>query len=81
MMVHIFAGADTSMLEFIFPIIINLIPLALLALFVWVIVWFVKSLMRWREDGQRLQIEVGKLADEVQQIRKQMENRQPQDSD
>jgi hypothetical protein len=58
------------MLKFIFLIIINLIPLAL---FVWGIVWFVKYLMRWREDGQRLRMEVGKLADELQQIRKQNE--------
>jgi hypothetical protein len=58
------------MLKFIFLIIINLIPLAL---FVWGIVWFIKYLMRWREDGQRLRMEVGKLADELQQVRKQNE--------
>lgn len=54
------------MWKFILLIIVNLIPLALL---VWGIVWFIKYLMRWRQDGQRLRMEVGKLADEVQQIR------------
>jgi sensor domain CHASE-containing protein len=63
--------------KFILLIIVNLIPLALC---VWGIVWFIKYLMRWREDGQRLRMEVGKLADEVQQIRKQMGNRQSEDS-
>jgi sensor domain CHASE-containing protein len=65
------------MWKFILLIIVNLIPLALC---VWGIVWFIKYLMRWREDGQRLRMEVGKLADEVQQIRKQMGNRQSEDS-
>jgi hypothetical protein len=51
------------MWKFILLIIVNLIPLALC---VWGIVWFIKH---WRQDGQRLRMEVGKLADEVQQIR------------
>ena len=55
-----------SMWKFILLIIVNLIPLALC---VWGIVWFIKYLIRWRQDGQRLRMEVGKLADELQQIR------------
>ena len=58
-----------SMWKFIFLIIVNLIPLALC---VWGIVWFIKYLIRWRQDGQRLRMEVGKLADEVQQIRQEL---------
>jgi hypothetical protein len=78
MMIHILAGAETSRLTLIFIAIINLI---VPALFVCGIVWGVRYLKRWHRDGQRLRMEVGKLADEVQQIRKQMENRQLEDSD
>ncbi len=78
MIIDILASAPHTMLGFIFLIIVNLIPLAL---FVWGIVWFIKYLIRWRQDGQRLRMEVGKLADEVQQIRKQMGGRQPDGSD
>jgi hypothetical protein len=81
MMIHILASAPHTMLGFISPIIVNLIPLIPLALFIWGIVWFVKYLMRWREDGQRLRMEVGKLADELQQLRKQMKDKQSEDSD
>ncbi len=38
-------------------------------LFIWGIVWLVKYLNRGRQEQQRLRFEVGKLADEVGQIR------------
>jgi len=62
----------------IFPLILNLLPIIL---FVWVIVWVVRYLIRWRRDSPRLRMEVGKLADELQQIRKQMKDKQSEDSD
>jgi hypothetical protein len=55
--------------KFILLIIVNMIPLALC---VWGIVWFIKYLMRWRQDGQRLRMEVGKLAEEVHLIRQEL---------
>ncbi len=45
------------------------------------VIWIIRSLVRNKRENQRLRLEVGKLADEVQQIRKQMENRQLEDSD
>jgi len=52
----------------IFPIILNLLPIIL---FVWGIVWVVRYLKRWRQDSQRLRMELGKLAEEVHLMRQE----------
>ena len=62
----------------IFPIILNLLPIIL---FVSVIVWVVRFLIRGRQDNQRLRMEIAKLADELQQIRKQVKDKQSGNSD
>ena len=52
-------------------VLLNLIPFFL---FVWGVVWLVRYLKRGREEQQRLRLELGKLAEEVQQIRRQLKN-------
>jgi Sec-independent protein translocase protein TatA len=39
-------------------------------------IWVIRSLIRNQRENQKLRLEVGKLADEVQQIRKKNENKQ-----
>ena len=41
-------------------------------LIIWGIVWFVKYLNRGREENQRLRLELGKLAEEVHQLRQDL---------
>ena len=53
----------------IFLFILNLVPLCLI---IWGIVWFVKYLKGGRQEQQRLRMELGKLADELQQIRQEL---------
>ena len=57
------------------------IMLIVIVLPIVVVVFIVKSIIRSKRENQRLRLEVGKLADEIQQIRKQMGGRQPEDSD
>ncbi len=45
------------------------------------VIWIIRSLIRNKRENQRLRLEVGKLADEIQQIRKQTEDKQSEDSD
>ena len=68
----------TGPLEFIIVLIISLITFVLPILLV---IWFIRSLVRNKRENQRLRLEVGKLAEEVRQIRKQTEDKQPEDSD
>jgi uncharacterized membrane protein YqiK len=61
-------------LELIVVLIVWVLPILL-------VIWIIRSLIRNKRENQRLRLEVGKLADELQQIRKQMRNRQPDSSD
>ena len=45
------------------------------------VIWIIRSLVRNKRENQRLRLEVGKLADELQQMRKQAEDKQSEDSD
>jgi uncharacterized membrane protein len=58
-------------LSLIFRIIVNLMPLIF---FVCLIIWVVKFLKGWRQENQRLRLEVGKLADELERMRKKGES-------
>ena len=60
------------------PFVLMIILWILLILLV---IWIIRSLVRNKRENQRLRLEVGKLADEVQQIRKQTEDKQSRDSD
>jgi hypothetical protein len=62
----------------IFPLLLNLLPIIL---FGSAIVWVIRFLIRRRQDSQRLRMEIAKLADEVQQIRKQVKDKQSGNSD
>jgi hypothetical protein len=67
----------TVPLEFIVVLIISLITFVLPILLV---IWFIRSLIRNKRENQRLRLEVGKLADELQQIRKKTKDKQSGDS-
>jgi hypothetical protein len=49
-------------------------------LIIWGIVWFVRYLKRSNEEKQRLRIELGKLAEEVSIIRKELKDSKVSDS-
>ncbi len=49
-------------------------------LIIWGIVWLVRSLKRSSEERQRLRIELGKLAEEVSLIRKELKDDKVNDS-
>ena len=49
-------------------------------LIIWGIVWFVRYLKRSNEEKQRLRIELGKLAEEVSLIRKELKDGKASDS-
>ena len=61
-------------------IIISIIGLVVYVLPILLVILIILSLVRNKRENQRLRVEVGKLADEVQQIRKQMEDNQSEDS-
>jgi len=61
-------------LELIVVLIVWVLPIL-------VVIWIIRSLVRNKRENQRLRLEVGKLADELQQIRKQAEDKQPEVSD
>jgi len=61
-------------LELIIVLIVWVLPIL-------VVIWIIRSLVCNKRENQRLRLEVGKLADELQQIRKQMEDKQSEDSD
>ncbi len=54
-------------------IIIVCISLILFVLPVLVVVWMIRSLVRNKRENQRLRLEVGKLADELERMRKKNE--------
>lgn len=62
-------------------IVILIIGLVFYVLPILLVIWIIISLVRNKRENQRLRLEVDKLANELQQIRKQMGNRQPEDSD
>lgn len=49
--------------EWLIILMISLVPVV-------IIVWFIKYLLKKTRESQRLRLEVGKLADEVEQLRK-----------
>ncbi len=49
-------------------------------LIIWGIVWLVRYLKCTREERQRLRMEIGKLADELEQVRKKIEPNDKTDS-
>lgn len=49
-------------------------------LIIWGIIWLVRYLKRNSEERQRLRIELGKLAEEVSLIRKELKNGKVSDS-
>ena len=61
-------------LELIVVFIVYVLPIL-------VVIWIIRSLVHNKRENQRLRLEVGKLADELQQIRKQAEDKQSDDSD
>ena len=52
----------TSLIFYVLPIVL--------------VIWIIRSLIRNKRENQRLRLEVGKLADELQQIRQQAEDKQ-----
>ena len=54
-------------------IVVFIIGLVVFVLPILVIVLIIRSLVRNKREKQRLRLEVGKLADELQQVRKQNE--------
>jgi protein-S-isoprenylcysteine O-methyltransferase Ste14 len=49
-------------------------------LIIWGIIWFVRYLKRSNEEKQRLRMELGKLAEEVSLIRKELKDGKVSDS-
>ena len=45
------------------------------------VIWIIRSLVRNKRENLRLRLEVGKLADELQQIRRQVKDKQSGNSD
>ena len=67
-----------EILSFVTPggiewIIIIFISLIVFVLPVLVVVWIIRSLVRNKRENQRLRLEVGKLADELERMRKKNE--------
>jgi biopolymer transport protein ExbB/TolQ len=57
-----------------------LLTLVKWGLIIWGIVWLVRYLKRSREERQRLRLELGKLAEEVQLLRRGLTVRKEKDS-
>jgi len=57
-----------------------LLTLVKWGLIIWGIVWLVRYLKRSREERQRLRLELGKLAEEVQLLRQGLTVRKEKDS-
>jgi len=57
-----------------------LLTLVKWGLIIWGIVWLVRYLKRSREERQRLRLELGKLAEEVQLLRQELTVRKEKDS-
>ncbi len=55
--------------------ILNLLPIVFFALPVAVVIYVIRLLIRNKQENQRLRLEVGKLADELEQMRKQNESK------
>ena len=53
--------------------ILNLLPIVFLALWAAVVIYVIRMLIRNKQEKQRLRLEVGKLADELERMRKQNE--------
>ena len=51
-----------------------LVILILFGVPVLLVVWFVKSVLRNKKENIRLRLELGKLADQLEQIKKQAES-------
>ncbi len=58
-----FASAMPGLMEILLVLIVSVLP-------VLGIIWFCRYLIRNTNESKRLRMEVGKLADEVQQMRK-----------
>ncbi len=54
--------------------VIFVISLIVFVLPVLVVVWIIRSLVRNKRENQRLRLEVGKLADELERMRKKNES-------
>ncbi len=61
----------------LFGLLVTLIKWGLI---IWGIVWLVRYLKRSREERQRLRLELGKLAEEVQLLRQGLMVRKEKDS-
>ncbi len=57
--------------------ILNLLPIVFFALSVAVVIYVIRLLIRNKQENQRLRLEVGKLADELERMRKQNESKSP----
>jgi len=57
-----------------------LLTLVKWGLIIWGIVWLIRYLKRSREERQRLRLELGKLAEEVQLLRQELTVRKEKDS-
>jgi len=68
--ISILAARTQNGVTFVMPALVSLLPLIL---FIWGIVWLIRYLKRLGEERQRLRMEVSKLADELEQLRKQSE--------
>ncbi len=57
-------------------IIFNFIPMILIfGLYIGGIIWFVRYLKRSAQERQRLRMELGRIGNELEQLRKQMERK------
>ena len=66
---------------FVFIILVGLlVTVVKWGLIIWGIVWLVRYLKRSREERQRLRLELGKLAEEVQLLRQGLTVRKENDS-
>ena len=66
---------------FVFIILVGLlVTVVKWGLIIWGIVWLVRYLKRCREERQRLRLELGKLAEEVQLLRQGLTVRKEKDS-
>ena len=55
--------------------ILNILgTIVILGLFIWGIIWFIKYLKGGRNEQKLVRMELGKLADEVGQIRQELKN-------
>ena len=54
---------------------LNLLPIVFFALSVAVVIYVIRMFIRNKRENQRLRLEVGKLADELERARKQSESK------